>query len=71
VQERYEVDDVRFVDELAAELRQAAPPRIYLSHGLNTDSGSASVPAVFEGIKVGPSVYLHSYVKLSCTSRTK
>lgn len=50
-QELYGVDEVLFVDELAATLKAYGPDVLYLNQGLNTDSGSMAKPATFEGME--------------------
>ncbi|XP_036343902.1 xaa-Pro dipeptidase [Rhagoletis pomonella] len=47
----YEVDEVRYVDELNAFFESAHPLLILTLSGLNTDSGLVSKPARFEGIE--------------------
>ncbi|XP_053948849.1 xaa-Pro dipeptidase [Anastrepha ludens] len=47
----YEVDRVRYVDELNAFFESADPSLILTLSGINTDSGLASKPARFEGIE--------------------
>ena len=46
---RYAVASVRYVDELPAVL--ASAPVVHLLCGLNTDSGSSTVPAAFPGLE--------------------
>ena len=41
---------MRFVDELPATLAAAAPTRLLLSKGFNTDAKAWSVPAQFDGM---------------------
>lgn len=48
--EKYAVDEVHYVDELASVLKAAAPPCLHTLAGKNTDSGSVTKPAEFEGI---------------------
>lgn len=50
-QQLYEVDEVRYVDELATVLSSLKPNALYLLHGKNSDSGSTAVPAHFPGIE--------------------
>ncbi|CAM9475437.1 unnamed protein product [Chrysoparadoxa australica] len=50
-QECYAVEKVRYVDELEQCLKDAAPSKLYLSKGYNSDSGSWGKPADFEGMK--------------------
>lgn len=66
---KYAVDDVRFVDELPAWLEQelgtidatassdaredTSPSKLFLLHGLNTDSGNYALPATFPGCDSG------------------
>lgn len=46
----YEVDDVRYVDEMPAVLGGLDPKPLYLLKGRNTDSGNWTRPARFDGI---------------------
>ncbi|KAK3781327.1 hypothetical protein RRG08_018954 [Elysia crispata] len=46
----YEVDEVHFSDKIADVLKAKNPSVLLTLHGLNTDSGSYSMEAVFEGI---------------------
>ena len=48
---KYEVDDVRYADELAAVIGEMKPSTIFVYSGINTDSRSQGVPASFEGIE--------------------
>jgi Xaa-Pro dipeptidase len=50
-QERYEVDAVHYVDEMAAVLQRLGPERLLLLDGINSDSGRRAQPARFEGIE--------------------
>lgn len=50
-QEKYEVDEVYFSDQLYEVLNKKNPCTLLTLHGLNTDSGSYSVPASFVGIE--------------------
>jgi Xaa-Pro dipeptidase len=50
-QDVYEVDEVRYVDELAEVLRSLNPEVLLLLHGRNTDSGAMAIPANFPGIE--------------------
>ncbi len=47
---KYEVDAVRYVDELAAAIAEANPSGLYVYSGINTDSKSKGTPASFAGI---------------------
>lgn len=47
---RYEVDEVRYVDEMAEALKTAGEPTLLLLSGKNSDSGSSAQPAAFPGI---------------------
>lgn len=47
---RYQVDSVRYVDELSDFLTEAAPSTLLTLHGQNTDSGLTTREASFEGI---------------------
>lgn len=47
----YEVDQVRYVDELPSFFEKAEPKLILTLSGLNTDSGLRSKPASFDGIE--------------------
>lgn len=49
LKEKYAVDAVRFVDEIAAFLASAAPARLHVYGGENSDSGSKGQPAQVEG----------------------
>lgn len=48
---KYEVEDARYVDEIAAFVKQHAPDTIFVYEGVNTDSGTKGTPATFEGIE--------------------
>jgi len=48
--DKYGVDEVHYVDEMAAVLRAAEPPCLHTLAGTNTDSGRATAPAQFEGM---------------------
>lgn len=52
MQDKYEVDEARYVDELPATLMElggeAGAPTLLLLHGKNTDSGNWAAPAQFE-----------------------
>jgi Xaa-Pro dipeptidase len=48
--DRYEVDAVHYVDEMAEVLSRLGPERLLLLEGLNTDSGRRAQPARFEGL---------------------
>lgn len=49
-QAKYGMDEVRYVDELAAVLAELAPPSLHvLSGAVNSDSGLAVAPLVFDG----------------------
>jgi hypothetical protein len=52
LQEVYGVDEVLFVDELSSSFKKLAPPKVYVSHGVNTDSDAHSTPAAFDGLEV-------------------
>ncbi len=47
---KYEVDAVRYVDELPAAVAEAKPSALYVYSGINTDSKAKGTPASFEGI---------------------
>ncbi|XP_075154814.1 dipeptidase C [Haematobia irritans] len=47
----YEVEEVRFVDEIPTFFEKVNPNLILTLSGVNTDSGSRSEPASFEGIE--------------------
>jgi Xaa-Pro dipeptidase len=47
---RYEIDEVRYIDEIASYMEELKPHTIYVYSGVNTDSGSQGQPASFEGI---------------------
>jgi Xaa-Pro dipeptidase len=48
---RYEVDQIKFADQLAAEILAADPDVLYVLCGVNTDSGLVATEAKFEGIE--------------------
>jgi hypothetical protein len=52
MQEMYEVDEAKYVDELPATLMelggQGEAPTLFVLHGKNTDSGNWAAPAKFE-----------------------
>ena len=50
-QRKYEVDAVRYVDELPAAIAEIKPSTVYVYSGVNTDSRANGVPATFEGIE--------------------
>jgi Xaa-Pro dipeptidase len=50
-QKMYEVDEVRYVDELPAVLGALDPKPLHLLKGRNTDSGNWAQPAHFDGIE--------------------
>eukprot|EP00124_Ichthyophonus_hoferi_P005878 Ihof_evm1s1015 gene=Ihof_evmTU1s1015 len=45
------LDEVRFVDEIPEYMKALAPSTIYTLKGVNTDSGSTSEEATFEGME--------------------
>lgn len=47
----YEVDEVRYVDEMASVLAGLDPKPLFLLKGRNTDSGNWAQPARFDGIE--------------------
>ena len=47
----YQVDEVRFVDELASTLKELKAEQLLLLQGRNTDSGCTAAPAAFPGIE--------------------
>jgi hypothetical protein len=47
---KYEVQDVRYVDEMPAVIKSLAPDTIFVYEGINSDSKAAGVPATFDGI---------------------
>ncbi len=47
---KYEVEEVRYVDEIAGYMEAFQPQTIYVYSGTNTDSGSEGLPASFDGI---------------------
>eukprot|EP00128_Syssomonas_multiformis_P012351 Colp12_sorted_trinity150504_noHs@16947 len=47
---KYEVDFCRFVDEIPEWMASRQPETIYVVEGINSDSGSNSKPAAFDGI---------------------
>eukprot|EP01094_Clydonella_sp_ATCC50884_P027362 TRINITY_DN7832_c1_g1_i1.p1 TRINITY_DN7832_c1_g1~~TRINITY_DN7832_c1_g1_i1.p1 ORF type:complete len:536 (-),score=190.51 TRINITY_DN7832_c1_g1_i1:118-1659(-) len=50
VKEKYAVDRVMFVDELASEIVQQEGRQLYVLHGKNSDSGQTIRPPVIEGV---------------------
>ena len=50
-QQVYEVDEVRYIDELPGVLSDMHPETLLLLHGKNSDSGLTSEPARFSGIE--------------------
>ncbi|KAK2173550.1 hypothetical protein NP493_868g03000 [Ridgeia piscesae] len=48
--DRYGFDEAYYVDEMATVLKSRNPPVLLTLHGKNTDSGSYSKEAVFDGI---------------------
>jgi len=53
IRERYNVDEVRYVDEMPSHLRSVAGstvPTLLLLEGPNTDSGLTTRPAAFDGM---------------------
>lgn len=46
---KYAVDAAAYVDEMASVLSAAAPPRLHMLAGANTDSGAAFEAPPFEG----------------------
>src|SRR5262245_40044865 len=50
-QQMYEVDEVRYVDEIASTLSSLKAETLLLLHGSNTDSGAMAEPAQFSGIE--------------------
>jgi len=71
--EMYQVDRVMYVDELPEWANRQAPEKIFLYHGLNTDSKNFGVPAVFDGIDKFEvdKEYLHPAVFESRVVKTK
>lgn len=67
LQETYKVDMVFYVDEivqvLSEQFKGSGKPRLYLLHGLNTDSGNLSKPASFE-VSAFSSFLLHLIIKI-------
>jgi len=51
-QKYYEVDHVRFVDDLPAFLEEKASSQVFLLEGLNTDSGLRVKPAKVAGVEM-------------------
>jgi Xaa-Pro dipeptidase len=49
--ELYAVDEVRYMDDIAAVLGALKPARLLLLQGKNTDSGATAKPASFAGIE--------------------
>ena len=54
VRERYQVDEVTYVDSMASDLKGASVPTLLLLEGPNTDSGKVTRPAAFDGISEFP-----------------
>jgi Xaa-Pro dipeptidase len=50
-QQMYEVDEVRYVDEISSTLSSWKADPLLLLHGANSDSGAMAVPAQFSGIE--------------------
>jgi len=53
IKDRYKVDEVRFVDEMADHLKSvhgSTAPTLLLLEGPNTDSGKTARPAAFDGM---------------------
>eukprot|EP00903_Cladosiphon_okamuranus_P010803 g10206.t1 len=50
-QEVYKVDQVLFVDELGATVKESEPEKVYLNKGYNTDGKAWSAPASVEGLE--------------------
>eukprot|EP00284_Hemiselmis_tepida_P008820 CAMPEP_0174918464 /NCGR_PEP_ID=MMETSP1355-20121228/3087_1 /TAXON_ID=464990 /ORGANISM="Hemiselmis tepida, Strain CCMP443" /LENGTH=516 /DNA_ID=CAMNT_0016163641 /DNA_START=48 /DNA_END=1595 /DNA_ORIENTATION=- len=48
---KYEVEAVRYVDEIPAFVAEFAPETLFLYEGVNTDSRAKGTPATFEGIE--------------------
>lgn len=47
---QYQVDEVRYVDEMAQVLKEMTSGELLTLHGVNTDSGRGTLEAAFEGI---------------------
>lgn len=48
---KYEVEDVRYVEEIGAFMAELQPETVYLYSGINSDSKAEGKPAIFEGIE--------------------
>lgn len=51
VRRQYQVDDVKFVDQIAETLNELKPSVVLLLRGLNTDSGKKTRPADCDGLQ--------------------
>jgi len=51
VREKYCVDEVHYVDDLASVLAESAPPVLHTLVGVNSDSSASTQPAEFKGIE--------------------
>ena len=75
VRERYQVDEVMFVDEMPARLRGSSPsaPTLLLLEGPNTDSGKMTRPAAFDGMAQFPSnrTLLHHHMAECRVTKTE
>ncbi|MEL7342454.1 MAG: aminopeptidase P N-terminal domain-containing protein, partial [Bacteroidota bacterium] len=49
-QEKYHVDNVKFVDECEATLQEYGPQLVYILRGKNTDAGTFTEPPSFPGL---------------------
>lgn len=54
VRERYQVDEVIYVDSMPAHLKATSTPSLLLLEGPNTDSGKVTRPAAFDGMSEFP-----------------
>ena len=54
VRERYQVDEVIYVDSMPAHLKGASAPALLLLEDPNTDSGKVTRPAAFDGMSEFP-----------------
>jgi len=75
VRERYQVDEVMYVDEMPARLRGSAPsaPTLLLLEGPNTDSGKMTRPAAFDGMAQFPTnrTLLHHHMAECRVTKTE
>ena len=75
VRERYQVDEVMYVDEMPTRLRGSSPsaPTLLLLEGPNTDSGKMTRPAAFDGMAQFPTnrTLLHHHMAECRVTKTE